>query len=772
MKTSRLVGIIGVLPALAASLAAQLKCDESIRQMTLKMLKQTGLPAYDVTVQIRGTYEQIERGPESHREIRRSFRGDYRLATYGSPVIPGGRLSVDFGCEKTISLSGGGSFNATEDYTSQNTITASATECAKFDSVGFSFDFASPGKFHGHASLGLLGTQHSMGRQYNDSETRWETHTGTDEAREGMSASFNNENSTVVVKDGIYRISGRTTDTEGSDGNTSTEKIEWEITVAPADEYEAFIEPVEEAAFKGWLPLGPLMDSGAVVPLDAMQPNHEHGNALRFLVKVYKAGETDPVTLPYKTTFRLTDVSHNPGWCMNYPAQNPDQKPDLRFFAEERAAPQFEKVTDDECTTIAAPAPVELTVMSYDYGAHGRLAATVEVAGRRIEARSRLGNEGSGLLIPCRSSRSVIADPWREANAVQLVDDKVDKDGYDSDIGVSHLGDGFSVYEEYRGFCENGKHIRTDPRQRDYMVRNEVGAAAEDGLTLFSSVAAINVHHKFQAGEFGRPAPADGLPFDKVMNCNHDPAFHVVDQHGMVLRSTTEDTGGAEAILRVPNDNEPWSPARFKYILIGADFQPGDWNTVMGVLHPDGSFTVDPTGKSTLRTNLFAMVVAHELFHTVGIRHHGEDDIARVKWTVDPANPAVILETDASGSARPVTLVNDLTGEPIAANGELFGRLNGKEYWVGVEHGQHSGVEDCIMRYNNAAAYARGNVRYFLKNAEGVNRVAKEIAGIALCEAARGTGVNAAAFEPRPRYGDAAEGRGNCKAQVRVSDKP
>ncbi|HWA29327.1 MAG TPA: hypothetical protein VG734_26995 [Lacunisphaera sp.] len=758
------------MPALAVSLFAQLDCDEADRQATLKLAKESGLPAYDIAVRINGNYVQKERAPELQREIRRDFNGSYRLATYGSPFLPGSRLTIDFGCEKTVTLTGGGSFIATEDYSSWNTVTSATTECTKFASIGFTFNYASDRKFHGDASIGLVGAQHSIGRQYNSSDNRWETHTGTDEARQGMSASFNEENSKVEVKDGVYRITGRSNDTDANGGNVTTEQVEWTITIAPLGEYEAFIEPVDEGAFKGWLPLGPLLDPGAVVPLDPMQPNHTHGNATRFQVRVFKVGEKEPVTVPYKTTFRLADVSQNPGWCMNYPVQDPDQEPDLRFFATAAENSLFEKLADDECTTAAAPGPVALTVMSHDYGSHGRLTATVAIDGRRIEAQARVGNEAGALLIPFRTTRSVITDVWRETNGERRVDDKADRDGFDSDIGPAHLGDGFSVYEEYRGFCENGKHVRTDPRQRDYMVRNEVGAAAEDGLALFSSVSGVKTHHKFRATEFGRQRPVDGLPFDKVVNCNHDPAFHVVDQHGVVLRSTTEDTGGAEAILRVPNDPAPWSPARFRYVLIGADFQPGEWHTVMGVLQADGSFTVDPQGQSTLRTNLFAMVVAHELFHTIGVRHHGEEDVGRVSWTADPKDAAVILE-NAGGATNPVTLINDLSGEPINPSDELFGRLSGKEYWVAVEHGQHSGAEDCIMRYNNASAYARGNTRYFLKNAEGVNRVAKEIADIALCDSPRGTGVNSPSFMPRPRYGDAAPGRGNCKSQVCVSDK-
>ena len=40
-----------------------------------------------------------------------------------------------------------------------------------------------------------------------------------------------------------------------------------------------------------------------------------------------------------------------------------------------------------------------------------------------------------------------------------------------------------------------------------------------------------------------------------------------------------------------------------------------------------------------------------------------------------------------------------------------------------------------------------------------------------LCTSGAGTGVNDASHKPQPRYGDAAAGRGNCRDQIRVSDK-
>jgi hypothetical protein len=88
----------------------------------------------------------------------------------------------------------------------------------------------------------------------------------------------------------------------------------------------------------------------------------------------------------------------------------------------------------------------------------------------------------------------------------------------------------------------------------------------------------------------------------------------------------------------------------------------------------------------------------------------------------------------------------------------------GRTVYVARSRGQHSGNDQCLMRYAIATAYVpEGNstrVRYW------VNRT--DIRGLELCTSAAGTGING---PPRPRYGSAADRRGNCKHQIRVCDE-
>jgi hypothetical protein len=83
---------------------------------------------------------------------------------------------------------------------------------------------------------------------------------------------------------------------------------------------------------------------------------------------------------------------------------------------------------------------------------------------------------------------------------------------------------------------------------------------------------------------------------------------------------------------------------------------------------------------------------------------------------------------------------------------------------LGRQHGQHSGAEDCVMRYDLADSYVS------LANPAHRYVGIKEIQGAGLDSTPEGSDVNLLNRLPQPRYGSAAEGRGNCASQILVSD--
>lgn len=181
-------------------------------------------------------------------------------------------------------------------------------------------------------------------------------------------------------------------------------------------------------------------------------------------------------------------------------------------------------------------------------------------------------------------------------------------------------------------------------------------------------------------------------------------------------------------------------------------------------------------GQGRIYSDEYAASLAHELFHTCNLPHHGDVDVAEVKWKPQKANAV----------GRPYVLELPLdrrTGQPKAGAKEktVFVKREDGSYvdmtrtgtemnvYIGSEQGQHSGFEDCVMRYNCAFAYVRKaepDVRYLT----GSREHGGELAGIFLCDSPVGTGVNAAVRRPWPRYGDAANNHGSCRSRLCVND--
>ncbi len=567
------------------------------------------------------------------------------------------------------------------------------------------------------------------------------------------------------------------------------------LEISPLTNVDAFFEPIGGMdTYKQWLPQGP----------DGEQPGTT-GNKTFF--SVYLRDRRKPgqkITTGIKQVrYLLTNVSHEPGYAMNFPSETPSTKADLWLGREnEIPNPEIEKLALS-LTPAQDPAFVA-TVQSFDYGAYGNLKAVVVLDdGTELPAQDATTNQAF-MAVPYRTNAgSRIADYWKEQQkATDLADTDDDEKGEDN-VG-DHTGDGLSLYEEYRGFIQKKKHLRTDALKKDLLICNRIQASrerSEDGILLYQSVTHMATHRDFRPEEFGKEnltAPNLSIftkygvaPFkyDRVINVNSSPATHIVDQHGMLMEPSPKSLGAAFAVQKT--DGVDMSTLKnWLFLVIPADFDPTPKGYVdtRGVINHDGTVTYQRDGKTKIITDFYASRVAHEMLHYSNVPHHGDTDCWTGKYFSDgttilfyelnSAGYGLDRDRDGRADSFAVKLIFDQDGSEILPADPRWqtdwpkGLRSG---FVARRGGQHSGFEDCIMRYDVAQSYEVGGIHYLVDRPVPFNPDApdlvllSQLTGITLCTSAEGTGVNASGFPPRSRSGNATVG--NCKHQVCINDK-
>ena len=505
---------------------------------------------------------------------------------------------------------------------------------------------------------------------------------------------------------------------------------------------------VEPESYDQWVPQGGATEDAA-------------GNKLNIKATLMAKGGKPLASKisPKKFTFQLENVSREPGVCMNWPVTKPDDdsKPDLKFEAGEN--PNFAISGAHGETAVSTKPDVSVTarLTSFDWGGWCDLKVTAELAdGTIFEGHLKMHENESVVRLPKRKEGMHVADAWKEymskscGRDVTGLDDNDDSENLP--VGDGHKGDGYALYEEYRGLMEAGKHFRASPGRKKLFVRDEVGDRSKDGIALFRQATNIEVHDEFTLEEFGRPnSDANDYVRTKIMNENRRDGAHVVDQHGIVLLQSLEQVSYAQAVLKV--EIGPLGPPKnYKYIEITPTFDPG----------PDGWQSVTQGGGKTVSDN-YAHTIAHEMLHCCAVPHHGDSDVGRVLiQRIGNGRGAYFA---MGGDTSPIDLKYE-TGVPVPSDNPYFDKP--RHPWLAVSHGQHSGAEDCLMCYDCASLIkldgSAGAAFVYLFPAD------RQLAGLGLCSSPSGTGVNAPGRRPRPRFGDADAGRGDCAHRICVND--
>ncbi len=560
----------------------------------------------------------------------------------------------------------------------------------------------------------------------------------------------------------------------------------WTVTVhlEPASLEELKLEIEEPADYKKWRP--------------KTTAEAEAGEPLVVKANVTTANGGKPPVKVTEFIWELVGTSTEPGVAMNYPVMGDnfyDGRRDLEldadgeFFVLEEEKQRMRRAVKDGFSDTAKIVP-------FDMGGWSTLQVTAVMAdGRRVQGKLT-GKSEFGLRVPKRNPDSHIAEGWKEENksGADDLDDENDP------VGDGNKGDGFALYEEYRGWIVNGEPMGGDPKKKDFFVLNRIGPDAEKGIGLFAALSDLNVHVLESENEMAVDT--------RLMNQNYMEGAHVVDQHGVWIKTfdSAEKLGGSGAFTVPTPENEG------KHIALRPGLTRG-----IGILprgHAESDFSKPFNLPASEASGAYDRAIAHELMHSVGAVEHGTGDgsVRLQFYSVDhPGNklgrpyftsfginlgaaPVYELrDEDGSDVAQKIQQSESLASERQKWNDTMRGIYQGRpgdadyprmserdfdfyresslggvfqiEGQVGVQGGQHSGHQECIMRYYFADLYEMAGGKGFYRIAAGAEHI-----GFYLCRSPAGTGVNAPGHKPQSRHGPAGAGGGNCFGQLCPND--
>jgi hypothetical protein len=512
-----------------------------------------------------------------------------------------------------------------------------------------------------------------------------------------------------------------------------TLSLRFVLSPHPPEDVELIIEP--PANYVRWMPVAGDNEKTA-------------GDRVPIKVTLQKRGGGAPQSRPTRFTYNLWNTSREKGVCLNWPL-NPeaDPPPDLQFELDANQHLVVEGNDRQRAVEVSGALVGNVTVSSFDYGAYGEFEAIAELENGQFVYGNVQGRPSGELLkLPDCAPNSKVAKAFFNARGLgQLADDD---DSEADPVGDGFKGDGFTLYEEYRGFMHGDDWTALDPKKKDVSVLNNLRSCPEvdAGIGIFERATGLNVHRLLREYQ---------VRADNLINFNHTSGPHLTEQHVIRIQPGITVAQGAT----FANALNVGPPGKAKMIRMPPDLGQ----------HRGAAF--------------FTMTIAHEMLHCCNVFHHGESDPV-VLWSYQPPGNQM-YEHAAFGTTPQGRLVGSGAGVPITVKKEDGSVLLPQGFFkpgitegkvdLGIAHGLHSGAEDCLMRYSIAFAYrstADPSVRYLTGG---------EQMGAALCTSRDGTGVNGSR-QPQSRYSWAAlvsdgipevlKNRGDCEHQIRVSDNP
>jgi len=444
-----------------------------------------------------------------------------------------------------------------------------------------------------------------------------------------------------------------------------------------------------------------------------------------------------------KMRWSLNDTSRLPGVAMNFPYGSQDTSPDLEI-GNVRATDEKQNLIFENLTTLKST----ISVLPYDWGGWSTLRVEAELDdGRKLQGiyKGPYGDQ-TDILLPARDPETKIARSWRKLMKATEADD-ADEDQVPPGK-ASALGDGFSLFEEYRGFYVSASvegnranrshrgHVSLHPLRHHvfvYDLRND--SNTQEGLRLFAEASGLTVYVIH---------PGDGfLNSSRVMNPNRGAGPTKGDQHAIGIQpgigGLWRPTGGNGRPAR--SEIQLSSPITF------ANYTPQLLNrpdlyrrAIAQELLKACGVPLPGTGDKQLTLRIERLpgggskIVAEG--ETVTLRDEAGRDLAE-DWLAD-------IDRFVEGVRLRLRSLPDAPSVIQAVRDQLAIR----RYYVARTGGEHSGPLGNIMRYTIADGYRLGNTSTIILLPKGFH----ETVGLSLSTTSAGDGYNTPNVPPA-RYG-------------------